>query len=100
MFRTVFLLKRGAFLSREEFRDRWLHQHLPLVEQLPGIIEIVKNGVEEVGGPGAEFDALTEIVWESETAFRSALVSPVGRRCVEDVVAFTSSHDYVVVARC
>lgn len=99
MFRTMFLLKRLDSDTSEAFRSRWLGQHIPLVEQLPGIDHIVKNGVRHVGGPAADYDAVTEIVWQDETAFRDALASDLGQACVADIASFTSSHDYVVVER-
>ena len=97
MYRTMFLLKRLDTDTHEVFQSRWLSEHIPLVEKLPGIRHIVKNGVTQVSGPAADYDAITEIVWESEEAFHQALSSAEGQACVEDVASFTASHDYVVV---
>jgi uncharacterized protein (TIGR02118 family) len=99
MFRTTFLLKRLEGDSKESFEHRWLNDHLPMVEKIPGIDHIIKSRVVTVGGPAADFDAITEIVWDNEAAFREALLSPEGQACVADIASFTSAHDYVVVER-
>lgn len=97
MFKTMFLLKRRAELSADEFLQHWLEVHLPMVEALPGVTAIRPCPVEEASGSAIAFDAITEITWTERGAFEAALVSDAGRAAVADISSITSSHDHLVI---
>lgn len=92
MFKVMILLKRGENLSFEAFRSHWLEHHAALVRQLPGIRKAVFN----FSGDGqGEFDAVSELWFDSEEDFRSAYDSDVGRQVTEDALSHVSRRERI-----
>ncbi len=87
MFKAVILLTRAAGRSHDEFRTWWLDRHAPLARQLPGLRRLVFN---VVGDEGAEVDGVSELWFDSRTAFDAAYDSELGRRVAADSMANVS----------
>lgn len=89
MFKAVILLTRRDDMSRDEFRQWWLHEHAPLAAQLPGVRRIVFN---EVTGDGDGPDGVSELWFDSEEAFTAAYATDLGQQVAADSMAHVSSR--------
>ena len=70
MVKSISLLKRKPGMSDKEFYSHYLEKHGPLAASVvPGMIKYVQNHPINLPGFKNEFDAVTEIWWESVESF-------------------------------
>jgi uncharacterized protein (TIGR02118 family) len=73
------------------FQDYLLNVHTPLVEEVPGIEQrIVRTSVVGIDGTPSDIYMMATIVWASQAALESALVSEEGQVAFADVVNFAT----------
>jgi len=67
----LFLLKRRAGMSPEEFQDYWLHKHAPLVPREPGLLQYVQchHVLEGYADGEPAYDGVAELWWRDRAAF-------------------------------
>lgn len=95
MFKAIILLTRAAGATPEEFREWWLERHAPLARQLPGLRRLVFNVVEAEGAP---YDGVSELWFDSESAFEAAYATEVGKAVAADSLANVSGRVRLPVA--
>jgi uncharacterized protein (TIGR02118 family) len=93
MFKAIILLTRRADMSREAFADWWLKQHAPLARQLPGLRKLTFNLVNADAG----IDGVSELWFDSQTAFEAAYASEMGKRVAADSMAHVAKRERLLV---
>jgi uncharacterized protein (TIGR02118 family) len=91
MVKLVFLCRRRAALSHDEYVRRVLEGHVPLaLAHHPSMRGYVVNVVEGVGEGLPEIDTVAELWFDDLAAYRERLYdSPAGRAAIErDVASF------------
>jgi uncharacterized protein (TIGR02118 family) len=91
MIKFVMCLTRHPNLTREEFRDYWLHQHGPYFMknadamgakkyvQSHTLTSPLNEGLRESRGMQPEYDGVAEVWFESEQALLEGMSSPEGQ---------------------
>ncbi len=100
MVKLVYCVRRKPEMSLEEFQDRWLNVHGPLVrslrEQVPSMTRYVQShlipgepseAVRASRGAGEPYDGITE-VWIDSDAEAAEGAAEAGRRLLEDEMEF------------
>ena len=95
MFKIMILLKRRKSLSFQAFRSHWLEHHAVLVRQLPGIRKAVFNFS---GNDQEEFDAVSELWFDSREDFLSAYDSDIGKQVTEDALSHVSKRERILLS--
>lgn len=88
MFYVVFLVKKKAGMSQEEFVHYWIDEHTPLTAKLPGLREyhcFPMIGHDEEAPP---FDAVAYVGFDDEAAWRIAEASPEMAAALADAPNF------------
>lgn len=105
MIRLVFVLRRKAGLSREEFQDYWLRKHAPLVAGFAGDLDILRyvqtHATDDEASAAAQqargemepgYDGVAELWWASEPDLAANLgterVQAAGAALLEDEAQF------------
>ncbi|PSP81067.1 EthD family reductase [Halobacteriales archaeon QS_1_68_20] len=86
MAKMVILLVRDEESSHEEFVERLRAEHVPIAEDLPGLVEYrtsVPSDPER-----AEYDGISELYFEDPAAMGEAFDSEVGERVQADAAEF------------
>lgn len=105
MFYVVFLVKKKADLTQDEFTRYWIDEHTPLTAKLPGLRAY--HCFPMIGHDGGEppFDAIAYVAFEDEAAWReaergpelaAALADAPNFQTVEDTVSFYAERHVVV----
>ena len=94
-FKAIIMLTRRDGMSRDEFAEWWLEQHAPLARQLPEVRDARFNLVlgDETGG----VDGISELWFDSQSAFEAAYASEVGQRVAADSLANVSGRQRLFV---
>lgn len=83
MIKVIALLKRKPGMSRQEFADRWIKDHVKLSSKMPGLLGYRCNVAIDYqpGGTGIEplYDGTAELWFESPEAMDAAFASEEGR---------------------
>ncbi len=109
MIKFVCCAKRLPNLSRAEFQDYWLNTHGPLFKKFADSYKAVRyvqshtldsplnENIRKARGMSEGYDGITEIWWESEEDFLSAINSPEGQKLrvifVEDESKFMNMSE-------
>src|ERR1051325_3292420 len=104
MLKMVTVFSRRPDLTPEEFYDHWHHRHAPLIQEVASTLRVrryvqsprVPSRVIDdfVSGRGwiDDYDALTEVWWDSEQDMLEAFGTPEGQaaseRLAEDEARF------------
>lgn len=82
MIKLIALLKRKPGLSREEFAQRWLKEHIKLSAKMPGLrgyrINIAIDHQPEGDGVEPIYDGTAELWWDNVEAMEAAFASDEG----------------------
>ena len=100
MVKLVYCIRRKPGMSLEEFQDRWLNVHGPLVlslrTQVPSMVRYVQShlipgepsdAVRAARGAGEPYDGITE-VWIDSDVEAAEGAAEAGRRLFEDELDF------------
>lgn len=99
MIKLIALLKRKPGLSREEFANRWLKEHLKLSTKMPGVrgyrVNIATN--HQPAGDGIEplYDGTAELWWDSVEAMEAAFASDAGKIAGADADQFAEVRIHI-----
>ena len=99
MIKLIALLKRKPGLTREEFADRWLNDHIKLSSKMPGLrgyrVNIAVD--HQPNGDGVEpiYDGTAELWWDSIEAMEAAFDSQEGKIAGEDADQFAELRIHI-----
>ena len=86
MVKMVILLVSDESLSHDEFVSRLREEHVPLAEELPGLVEY-RTSVP-LDPDRSSYDGISELYFEEGTQIGEAFGSAVGERVQEDAAKF------------
>jgi uncharacterized protein (TIGR02118 family) len=102
-YSVVFLVKKKAGMSPDEFASYWINEHTPLTAQVEGVRAY--RCFPFHGGQGGPFDAIAFISFDDQAAADRALASPAFARAladaehfqtVEETLSFTADEHIIV----
>ena len=105
MFYVVFMVKKKASMSQEEFTSYWIREHTPLTANLPGLRAYHCFPMIGYDGAVPPFDAIAHVAFDDEAAWRVAERSPElataladgpNFQTVEDTMAFYAVRHVIV----
>ncbi len=98
MFKVIFLVKRRADMSREDYQAYSTEQHAPIVAGLPGIRKYIVN-YSLAANPEDEpvHDGIVELWFDQQADFEAALASDSGQRALADQDNFLDVSRTVVL---
>jgi uncharacterized protein (TIGR02118 family) len=89
VYHVVFLVKKKADMTQQEFVDYWINRHTPITAQIPGLREYrcypLIASTDERDVP---FDAVAYIAFDDEQACKAALASGERAAAGADAVNF------------
>lgn len=89
MIKMIAFVKKKAGLTREEFIQRWVHEHTKLSSVLGMKKYRINVALEpQPGDNRSPYDGTAEIWWEDEASMFAALNSPAGILAGEDTKRF------------
>jgi uncharacterized protein (TIGR02118 family) len=91
MIKVLSLIKRPADMSFEDFRRWATEEHPEFAKKIPGLVKYVVN-VAASDDPANPFDAVNELHFESEDAFKAAFASEAGKAAGGDAAAHASQR--------
>lgn len=99
MIKLVALLKRKPGMTRQEFADRWIKEHLKLSTKMPGVRGYLVNIATEhqPAGDGVEpiYDGTAELWWDSMEAMEAAFESEEGKIAGVDADKFADVRIHI-----
>lgn len=109
MIKLIALLKRKPGMTRDEFKHRWLDEHVKLSSKMPGLRGYLINIAvdHQPDGDGLEpiYDGTAELWWDSMEDMEAAFDSQEGKIAGEDADQFADirlhiyTEEYTVVPR-
>jgi uncharacterized protein (TIGR02118 family) len=105
MFYVVFLVKKRAGMTQEEFTNYWINDHAQLTARLPGLRAYHCFPMTGHDGGAPPFDAIAYVAFDDEAAWRVAEQSPElaaaladgpNFQTVEDTKAFYAERHVIV----
>jgi uncharacterized protein (TIGR02118 family) len=94
MIKLIALLKRKPGLTREEFAQRWLNDHIKLSSKMPGLrgyrVNIAIDHQPDGDGVEPVYDGTAELWWDSVEAMEAAFDSKEGKIAGEDADHFAA----------
>lgn len=91
MFKALILLTRRDDMTHADFVAWWLDEHAPLAARLPGLRRGVFNVVEP-GADGPAVDGVSELWFDSRSAFEAAYAGEIGRAVAADSLAHVADR--------
>lgn len=86
MYSVVFLVKKKAGMTREEFASYWINEHTPLTAQVEGVRAY--RCFPFHAGQDGPFDAIAFISFDDRESADRALASPAFARALADAANF------------
>lgn len=90
MVKMVVLLVRKESLSYEEFLTYWEEEHVPLVEELPGVERYVTS--HPTDPTKSAYDGVAEVYFEDMETLGAAFDSEAGEALLADAEAFSDQE--------
>jgi len=97
VIKAMIMLTRRDDMTHEEFVSWWLDEHVPLASALPGVRKVVLNVVDE-GYDEAGIDGVSELWFDTRSAFDEAYATDVGKATAADSLAHVSGRVRVFVS--
>ncbi|MEZ4530178.1 MAG: EthD family reductase [Thermomicrobiales bacterium] len=88
MFTVVWLVKKRADMTQEEFARYWIDEHTPLTAATPGIRAYRCYPMTSYDGSAPAFDAIAFAQFDDEASWRAAELSPELQAAIADAVNF------------
>ena len=99
MIKLIALLKRKPGLTRQEFADRWLNDHIKLSSKMPGLrgyrVNIAIDHQPDGDGVEPIYDGTAELWWDSVEAMEATFDSPEGKIAGEDADQFAELRIHI-----
>lgn len=96
MFKVVFLIKRKAGVSREDFLKHWTGHHREMAMGLPGIRHYTQRHLTSMPNM-ADFDGIAELTFDSKEAYLESRASAKFNAAYADGHEFVDLEGMVVV---
>ena len=90
MVKMVVLLVRKESFSYEEFREYWEEEHVPLVEELPGVQRYVTS--HPTDPEKSAYDGVAEVYFEEMDDLGAAFDSEAGEALQNDAAEFADQE--------
>jgi uncharacterized protein (TIGR02118 family) len=87
MVKMVVLLVRTESLGYEEFLSHWENEHVPLVEELPGVQRYVTS--HPTDPEKSAYDGVAEVYFEDMDTLAAAFDSEAGEALLADAEEFS-----------
>ncbi len=84
MYKVIGIIKRPEDMDFEAFRQWWLTEHAPKVQQWPGL---VRYAINLCTTPDQPFDGVAEVWFESREAMERVFETPEGQRARQSAMA-------------
>ena len=97
MTKMIFVARKRADITEDEFITYWQQIHAPLVAAIPGIRQYVINPVLWSPSVVPVCDGLSEMWFDSRARLQEGLSSSEGRRMFADLTNFCSRDSGTVV---
>lgn len=88
MFTVVWLVKKRADMTQEEFARYWIDEHTPLTAATPGMRAYRCYPMTSYDGSAPAFDAIAFAQFDDEASWRAAEQSPELQAAIADAVNF------------
>jgi uncharacterized protein (TIGR02118 family) len=85
-YSMVFLIKKKADMTQEEFASYWINEHTPLTAQVEGVRAY--RCFPFHAGQNGPFDAIAFITFDDRDSADRALASPAFERALDDAANF------------
>lgn len=99
MVKLIALLKRKPGMTRQEFAQRWLKEHLKLSTKMPGVrgyrVNIATEHQPEGVGDEPIYDGTAELWWDSMEAMEAAFESQEGKIAGADADEFADVRIHI-----
>ncbi len=99
MIKLIALLKRMPGMTRQEFADRWLKEHIKLSSKMPGLrgylVNIAIDHQPEGDGVDPIYDGTAELWWDSIEAMEAAFASDEGVTAGVDADLFSAVRIHI-----
>lgn len=99
MVKLIALLKRKPGMSKEEFAQRWLKEHIKLSTKIPGVrgyrINIATDRQPEGTGVEPIYDGTAEMWWDSIEAMEAAFATDEGKAAGADADQFADVRIHI-----
>ena len=88
MFHVIFLVRRKAGMSQEEFARYWIEEHTPLTAEVPGVRAY--RCYPATGAPDGEpaVEGVAVLSFDDEDAYRRAIEGPEFAAAIGDAPNF------------
>lgn len=97
MIKLVALAEKHRNLSKEAFRDYWIHTHAPLAARIPGLLGYRINIAGDAGRlPAAPYDGSAELWFADHAAMEAGLGSKEGETAMANKANFTARCTFLV----
>jgi len=96
MFKVVFLIKRKAGVSRDEFMKHWTGHHRDMAMKLPGIRHYTQRHLTSMPNM-ADFDGIAELTFDSQDAYLESRASAKFNAAYDDGHKFVDLAGMVIV---
>ena len=91
MYSVVFLVKKKAEMTQEEFAYYWINEHTPLTAEVEGV-RAYRCFPFHAGQEGP-FDAMAFISFDDQASAERALASPAFARALADAANFQTVEE-------
>src|SRR4051812_48165712 len=93
MFTVVFLVKKKASMSQEEFTRYWIDEHTPLTAKAPGVQQYRCYPMTGYPDRKPPFDAVAILSFADKAAHDLAMESPEFKAALADAANFQTTEE-------
>lgn len=92
MIKLIALLKRKPGMTREEFKDRWVNDHVNLSKKMPGLkgylVNIAVNHQPDGDGVEPIYDGTAELWWDTMEEMEACFETDIAKIAGDDADDF------------
>ena len=89
MYKFVIIYRR---VDDEEMLEQFFNQtHLPLAEQLPGLVRREVSRIAHKPGGESRFHLMFELYFHSKMSFEAAMATPIGVQLIEALIPWAEA---------
>lgn len=93
MYTVVFLCKKRADMSQEEFTRYWIDEHTPLTAKTPGVVQYRCYPMVSYEGKEPPFEAVAILSFADKAAYDVAMASPEFAAALADAPNFQTTEE-------
>ena len=100
MTKVIFVARKRADLTEDEFLTYWQQIHAPLVAKIPGVRRyVIQPVIRTASGADVEpvCDGIAEVWFDNQSIVQDAVESPEGQAAAADVPKFCAPESGAVV---